>query len=55
MVASASNRTANTSDSKAASAYIIRKPETRHFISGPVSIIDIVDGSNENSQGILIV
>ena len=54
MVAPASNRTASTPGSRAASARIIREPETRRSISGPASIIDIVDGSDENSQGILI-
>ena len=54
MVASASNGTASTPGSKAASARIMREPETRHSISRPVSVIDIVDGSDENSQGIPI-
>ena len=48
MVAPASNRTASTPGSRAASARIIREPETRRSISGPASIIDIVDGSDEN-------
>jgi hypothetical protein len=54
MVALTSNGTANTPGSKTASARTIREPETRHSISRPTSIIDIVDGSDENSQGIPI-
>ena len=49
MVAPASNKTANTPGSRAASARIIREPETRHSISRPISIVDVVDGSDENS------
>jgi hypothetical protein len=54
MIASTSNGTANTPGFRAASARIIREPETRHSISRPISIVDVVDGSDENSQGILI-
>ena len=48
------NGTANTPGFKAASARIIKEPETRYSISRPINIIDIVDGSDENGQGILI-
>ena len=54
MVALTSNGTANTPGSKAASARIIGEPETRHSTSRPASIVDIIDGSDENSQGIPI-
>ena len=54
MVASASNGTASTPGSRAASARIIEELETRHSISRPASIINVIDGSDENSQGILI-
>jgi hypothetical protein len=54
MVAPALNRTASTLGSRAASAYTIGEPETRYSISRPTSVVDIVDGSDENSQGILI-
>ena len=54
MVALTSNETANTPGSRTASARTIREPETRHSISRPTSIIDIVDGSDENGQGIPI-
>ena len=42
------NGTANTLSFKVASACIIKELETRRFISGPASVIDIVDGSDEN-------
>jgi hypothetical protein len=48
MVAPASNRTASTPGSRAASARAMREPETRHSISRPTSIVDIIDGSDEN-------
>jgi len=54
MVALASNKTASTPGSKAASARTIGEPETRYSISRPVNIVNVVDGSDENSQGILI-
>jgi hypothetical protein len=54
MVASASNGTASTPGFRAASARIIEELETRHSISRPISIVDVIDGSDENSQGILI-
>ena len=54
MVAPASNGTASTPGSRAASARAMGEPETRHSIFRPISIIDGVDGSDENGQGILI-
>ena len=32
----------------------MREPETRHSTSRPASVVDVVDGSDENGQGILI-
>ena len=32
----------------------MREPETRYSISRPASVVDVVDGLDENSQGILI-
>jgi hypothetical protein len=54
MVAPASNKTASILSSRAASAYAIREPETRYSISRPTSVVNVVDGSDENSRGILI-
>jgi hypothetical protein len=54
MVAPASNGTASTPGSRAASARAMGEPETRHSTSRPASVVDVVDGSDENGQGILI-
>jgi hypothetical protein len=54
MVAPTSNGTASTPSSRAASAYIIEEPETRYSISRPTSVVNIIDGSDENSRGIPI-
>jgi hypothetical protein len=54
MVTPTLNRTASTLGSRAASARAIEEPETRYSISRPTSVVNIVNGSDENSRGILI-